>query len=323
MDNLMNVTVKFGIDRYYASSERITSGHINDTYKITYSENEKYILQRVNKDVFSCPEKIMHNIKLLSNAVSDNDRIIIPEYLESGGKNYTVIDGYMWRMCPFIDKTAAFSRFDDEKLCFGFGEILGAFHKAAAKTDRSEIYESIPDFHNTPLIIEKLFSLGRPVMHSELFRRVSGYSEALLSSEKQQVVHNDAKCSNVLFYEDGRPAALIDLDTVMTGLAVYDIGDAVRSSCTENSEIIDERLRSFIRGYTASYGKINAESCVYAIICISAELAARYLYDFLSDGNYFRFKTGRMKLERSGELAALAENTESAAPRLIRLAQEI
>lgn len=306
----MNITKEFGIFKKYLHAERILSGHINDTYKITYSDSEAYILQKVNGLVFRSPEKIMSNIRLLNGAMGD----IVPRYLLSQGKNYTVYDGALWRMCPFFTGTVSYDVFENNTLCAGFGEILGKFHKAAEKINPADIQETIPDFHNTEKIINRLPEEER----RGILTRAAEYSKTLYAKKNLRTVHNDAKCSNVLFYADTlRPAALLDLDTVMTGLAVYDMGDAVRSSCVSGNKIDEDRFLRFLSGYSAGFGKPDTEGCVYGAVCLSAELAARYLYDVISGENYFRFKTRRGKLESWRRLTELAENTEADAERLI------
>src|SRR6266498_3902085 len=56
----------------------------------------------------------------------------------------------------------------------------------------------------------------------------------------ERVVHNDAKLANVLFdAASGDALCVVDLDTVMPGLALYDFGDLVRSMATRAAE--DER----------------------------------------------------------------------------------
>ncbi len=320
----MKITEAFGFNKNYISAERITSGHINDTYKILYSENEKYILQRVNDKIFKNPEKIMHNIKLLNNAFCGADKIKIPCYIESDGKNYIISNDSLWRMCPFINQTVSFNKFDNVRLCQGFGSILGIFHKLTSGMNTFDYHETISGFHNTAAIIERLFDYGAPIMHSDVLKHAVKYSKTLMSAQKQQIVHNDAKCSNILFYKYSlEPAAIIDLDTVMPGLTAYDIGDAVRSSCTDGSEINTDKFIEFIKGYIRGYGSINAQCCIYGTICITAELASRYIYDFLSGENYFKFQSGRMKLERFRELVLLAEHIEIRADELINIAETL
>lgn len=320
----MNITAAFGFNKKYKSAERITSGHINDTYKILYSENEKYILQRVNHKVFKNPEKIMHNIQILNNQLCVTDKIKIPCYVESHGKNYIINNGGLWRMCPFINQTVSFNKFDSVRLCEGFGSILGLFHKLTAGINTSDFHETIPGFHNTAEIIERLLDYGNPIMHSDILKRAVMYSKILKSEQKQHIVHNDAKCSNILFYQNTLvPAAIIDLDTVMPGLTAYDIGDAIRSSCADSSEINTDKFIEFLKGYINGYGRIDSAGCVYGTICITAELASRYIYDFLSGENYFKFQSGRMKLERFRELALLAEHTEARVDELIKIADTL
>lgn len=320
----MKITEAFGFNKNYISAKRITSGHINDTYKILYSENEKYILQRVNDKIFKNPEKIMHNIKLLNNAFCGADKIKIPCYIESDGKNYIISNDSLWRMCPFINQTVSFNKFDNVRLCQGFGSILGIFHKLTSGINTFDYHETISGFHNTAAIIERLFDYGAPIMHSDVLKHAVKYSKTLMSAQKQQIVHNDAKCSNILFYKYSlEPAAIIDLDTVMPGLTAYDIGDAVRSSCADGSEINTDKFTEFIKGYISGYGSIDAQCCVYGTICITAELASRYIYDFLSGENYFKFQSGRMKLERFRELALLAEHIEIRADELINIAETL
>ena len=301
LENIYEVLKLFGLDIKDIGIERINSGHINQTVKVTADDGE-YILQRINRTVFGCPEKIMSNISLVCSC---SERSL--EFLNCNGRNFLEYDGSVWRMYKFVPHSVSYDTLDDQSYIYEFGRILGRFHSDTKSIDINKLHVTIEDFHNTKKRIEKLLSLDK--YHTCEFECLLVYAERLGAENMPiRTVHNDVKCSNVLFDKNtGSALMLIDLDTVMSGYYVYDIGDGIRSACLYNDRIDLARLKAFCRGYFSAMSDApTAEEIFLGLVCVTAELSARYLYDAYSGENYFTDKTAEQKIIRGEQLLSLA-----------------
>lgn len=310
MENLMNALSKFELGSNILKVEKINSGHINNTYKIIYSESESYILQKLNKKVFKDPRKIMFNVSLLYKYVNNR----YPEFLKFGGQNFVEIGDEFWRGYRFIDNSVSYETMPDLKSVYEFGRILGEFHSMMEFADVSQFYITESDFHNTSARINKLQYYKSVKYHNEFtfFNRIKDYAIELTERNLPvKVTHNDVKCSNVLLYKETHEGiSLIDFDTVMPGLYVYDFGDGVRSGCITDNLIDIEKFKEYSKGYFSKVKLYEPEDYFLGMICITAELSARYFYDFLTGENYFGDKTPVQKFSRCQELIETAKSIE-------------
>ena len=298
MENLMTVLEHFGLGTDFVKAEKINSGQINLTMKIIYSDDEKYILQEINGSVFESPERVMHNIEKLSSVIPD----MKIKFLCADNKNYVRVDNNYWRIYKYIENSISFEKFESNDMIYEFGKITGKFHRDTAGADISLFHETIRDFHNIGKRIEKLFRLHDMLKSddTDFFEMIlSFYSRLESRNLKKIIVHNDIKCSNALFDKSSlKSITLIDFDTVMPGLSIFDFGDGVRSSCTTENAIDIKKYRYYCRGYFENMRCEDKENYFLGIVCIAGELACRYLYDVLSGENYFSAKTDEQKLAR-------------------------
>ncbi|WP_337403232.1 phosphotransferase [Porcipelethomonas sp.] len=311
MENLMNVLFKFGLGSNILRIERINSGHINKTYKIIYSDNESYILQKVNKKAIKNPKEIMFNINLLYKYVDRK----YPEFLECEGKNFAETEEGFWRGYRYIENSAAYEKMPDLKSVYEFGRTLGKFHLMTESACAEQFYAMDPDFHNTYKRIKKLkyYESEKYCNEFAFFNNVKKYVFKLTEKNLPvKVTHNDVKCSNVLLEKETHDGiCLIDFDSVMSGLYVYDFGDGARSGCITDNLFDINKFKKYAEGYFSMIRLYKPEDYFLGMICITAELAARYFYDFLSGENYFKDKTSVQKLSRCLELIETAKSIES------------
>lgn len=310
MDNISYILNLFGLKNNYKKIEKINSGHINSTYKIIYSSDESYILQKINGNIFNEPEKIMSNIEGICNCLKG--KVNCPEFKKYKNKNYIIIENTMWRIYRYIENSVCRNSLESLNEIYEFGKVAGNFHRLTQKLDTENFFKTIENFHNTNLIIQNLLNHKNSEYEYEFnfFEKTLEYSE-ILSSKKlpQNITHNDVKCSNVLFdKKSGKGITLIDFDTVMPGLWVYDFGDGARSACVTENKLDTEKFRAYCKGYFSCIKPQNAENYFLGTYCITAELSARYFKDFLLKENYFADKTEIQKLSRSRELTDLAES---------------
>ena len=327
MDKIVFIAEKFGIEDEDITLKRLFSGHINETYKLD-CESGSYILQKVNSMVFKNPVFVMENIELVSAHIrkklsekgEDFSRRMVC-YLYSEGVNYYIDEaGSLWRMYRFIDNSVSYERLESMTLVRNFGRLLGNVHMMLSDIPAGKLKVTIENFHNTEKRLSLVLGADSKEYGEELgfFKRMMKYARMFNDMEHAlKVVHNDAKCSNVLFDNTGRGAAMIDWDTVMPGYTAYDFGDAVRSSCCIEGHFDLERFRVFSEGYFSGY-KIRVSEAEYALAClnVTSELAARYFYDFLSEGSYFGDKSPEQKLSRTRELVRLGESIELVLPEI-------
>ncbi len=300
----------FGLSEGLLKVEKINSGHINSTYKIIYSDDMRYILQRINGNVFKNPEEIMSNINGVCECLKG--KVSCPEFLKCKDKNYIMCNNEMWRIYRYIGNSVSYISLDDNEKIFEFGRVVGNFHSLTQKLDTDKFYRIIENFHNTTHILKKLLQIGNDKYKSEFefFQRMLDFSKALDDKKLPlNVTHNDVKPSNVLFdRKSGKGITLIDFDTVMPGLAVYDFGDGARSACITENKLDLQKLEAYCNGYFSCVNPDEAENYFLGMLCISAELSARYFEDFVTDGNYFADKTSEQKLFRCRELIQTAES---------------
>jgi thiamine kinase-like enzyme len=316
MKTLVNAALSLGLKSDYTSIEKINTGHINRTYRIIYSKNESYILQELNKNAFKNPDKVMSNIDKLCRVLKneDSNKFTFPEYLKCENKNYVKLCDSVWRGYRYIGNSVSYESFDDIKLLYGFGRTLGNFHKLTELADISDFNVTVADFHNTLLKLKKLDLLmnEKNTKEFEFFKDMKNYAKQLkLKKLPFKVTHNDVKCSNTLFDENsGKCITLIDFDTVMPGLRVYDFGDGARSGCITDNKIDLNKFDEYCKGYFSVISDGEPDDYFFGMICITAELSARYCIDYLSNENYFHDKTPQQKFKRCSELIETARSIE-------------
>ena len=320
----------------------ITNGNINTTYRVTYRNDEggtkAYIFQRINTVVFSNPVQIMHNIDLVTSHIREkypNERTLHFHHT-ADGKNYIFDDdNCFWRVMNYVE-SVTFDTCDDLSVIEATGQAFGRFQNQLSDFDGSKLYETIPDFHNTKKRLDTLFAhieqdpCGRvaevlpEIEYISSVRREAGELSVRYANGDfpVRVTHNDTKSNNVLFDPITKmPIVVIDLDTVMPGMAMYDFGDAVRFIANTAAE--DEpdtgrvffdtsKFRAFSKGFIGEvvHGLTQPEldSLVLASFSITVELAARFLDDYITGDKYFKINYPLHNLVRTRCQLALAQD---------------
>jgi len=321
-ETLKNVGEVFRLPGNIYSYDTITQGNINSTYKVTYRHDDhslkSYIFQKVNTVVFKNPIEVMENIDKVTTHISHKypDQVTLHFHHTRTGDNYYIgVGGYFWRVRNYVDSICINSS-DDLDIIEATGEAFGNFQMQLSDFDGSVLHETIKDFHNTKKRLDTLFSnaekdiCGR--VHKveeelEYIRSVSDIaSELSIRYAKGEfpyrVTHNDTKANNVLFDRaTKRPLIVIDLDTMMPGMAMYDFGDGVRFIANTAAE--DEpdtskvffdtaKFRAFAKGFIGkvkdSFTPEEIDNLVLASFSITVELASRFLDDYITGDTYFK-----------------------------------
>ena len=339
-----------------ASIYPLSSGNINDTYIMTTDFNgseRQYIIQRINHLVFKNPNEVAENVckvtdhiehKLRESGADDIRRRVVKYYLRKNGEHYYVTpDGNYWRAFSCVyDATSA--DFADIPILRETGLAFGEFQKNLLDFPADTLYETIPDFHNTKKRYDDLKKAAAENKSNRLDTVREEY-DYLLSMEKEacvlcemsekgelphRVVHNDTKCNNVMFdTETGKHLAVIDLDTVMSGLVAYDFGDAVRFAANpggEDNKVLSkvyldlDYYSAFAEGFVSEVkGEMTEkelETLPDGVLAVTLELAARFLTDYLNGDVYFKCKVPHHNLIRTKAQIQLAKDVFGKMPEL-------
>ena len=317
----------------------IVSGHINKTYYVKYTNGNEYIIQNVNTFVFKDPLKIMKNIKTVSRHLKDGSRedgCAITHYIDNReGRNYAVLsDGSFWRVSVYVPNSIGYEHVENGDVLVSTGYGFGNFIAQLSDVDPAEMEITIPDFHNTRKRLDDFFLkaeedplglAGGVEKEIEFFRENRTRVERLCrmadaGSVPLRVVHNDTKVNNILIDKATmRPLCVIDLDTIMPGLAAYDFGDAVRfaanTACEDETDLslvalnpaYYERFASgFMKAAAPILTEEEAETLALGAPTITVELASRFLLDYLDGDRYFSVRRPHHNLDRARCQIALA-----------------
>ncbi len=324
-DLLNDVVARFAIGEGLVAVEPFSgpAGHINASYVVTARRGGgRFFLQRLNKHVFPDLDALMENVVRVTRHVGGPLRLVPTRE----GLAYARDDhGDVWRLYDYIERAVprqTASPADAERAAHAFG----AFQRALADLPAPRLHETIPHFHDTPRRLESF----ECAVERDAARRASDargeiarihahqHLAAVLmqaaagGSLPERIVHNDAKLANVLFdATSGDALCVVDLDTVMPGLALYDFGDLVRSMATRAAE--DERdlgrvrlelelFESIARGYVTGTREFltgaERELLVSAAQVIVFEQAVRFLIDHLEGDRYYRVARPGHNLDR-------------------------
>ncbi len=313
------------------------SGHINETYRVVFLSNGKpdtYIFQKVNTHVFRNPVWLMENIsRVLAHSVSklagcpDQERRCIHLVAARDGKMFhQTPESDCWRAYHFIDGASTYNILETEEQAYQAAKAFGAFQMLLADLPGERLHETIPNFHNTPsrysdfekaLAADKSGRADQCRPEIEFAKKVSWMAPVLIDLQAkgelpERITHNDTKLNNVLLDDrTGEGLCVIDLDTVMPGLSLYDFGDMVRTSVSPAAE--DETDLSKVQARTGVFRALvkgyleGAQGCLtpkemellpFSGILITYEIGLRFLTDFLDGDLYFKTARPNHNLDR-------------------------
>ncbi len=340
----------FKIEGECTGLEKYGNGHINDTYLVTMNESDnitRYILQRINHTVFQEPEKLMENIvkvtTFIKNEVKktagDSKREVLTVInTNTGGSVYKDTLGQYWRMYLFIEDSICLEKVSRPEDFYESAVAFGRFQKQLASFDASGLYETIKDFHNTPARFEKFLQ----AVGTDSFKRVGEVTQEIsffIDREEDmkiclkaledgeiplRVTHNDTKLNNVMLDKStGKGLCVIDLDTVMPGLAVFDFGDSIRFGANTAAEdegdlskvhldlnLFETYVEGFLTGCDGSLTREEMSLLSYGAKTMTLECGMRFLTDYLEGDVYFKTQRDRHNLDRCRTQIALVQDME-------------
>ncbi len=356
--DLRTIASHFQILGNFIGAEPYGSGHINDTYSVSFNQGGKvvrYIFQRINHHIFKQPVALMENIqrvtdhlgKKLAGEPGSSSRLLTLIKTLGGAPFYRDDAGSYWRAYIFIEGARGYDAVESPAQAMAAARAFGRFQKLLADLPAPRLHDTIPDFHHTP----KRFAALETAISNDVANRAklarSEIEFALAHKEitgilldarlPERVTHNDTKFNNVLLDEaTGEGICVIDLDTVMPGLALYDFGDMVRTTTSPARE--DEQdlskvtmqfpmFEALARGYLSSAGDFltlaEKQFLPFSGKLITFEIGLRFLTDFLAGDTYFKIHREGHNLDRCRTQFKLVESIKQQEPNMNKLVEEL
>ncbi|SHH28823.1 Ser/Thr protein kinase RdoA involved in Cpx stress response, MazF antagonist [Chryseolinea serpens] len=309
----------YGIADEQSVVEPLVSGLINKTWKVT-SAGQDYILQRINHFVFKKPYEVATNIRLVDEYLAQHH----PDYLfvapvktlSNEDMVYNKDDGY-FRMFPYIKGSHTINVVSSPDQAYEAALQFGTFARLLSNFDAEKLHDTIPDFHNLTLRYYQ-FDDSSKYGNAKRIKRAKAIIEdarkhlhiveqfetvRLNKRIKRRVMHHDTKISNVLFDEKGKGLCIIDLDTVMPGYFISDVGDMMRTYLSPANEeetdfskieVRDDFFRAIVHGYVSSMGNElmpeERDLILYSGWFLIYMQAIRFLADYCNNDAYYGAK---------------------------------
>jgi Ser/Thr protein kinase RdoA (MazF antagonist) len=356
--DIRQVARHFQIAGELVSATPYGSGHINDTFRAVYRQGGgtvRYIHQHINHHVFRDPIALMNNIarvtshirgKLAGDPDVDRRALTLVPALD-GGYLYRDDHGYFWRTYWFIEGAHTHDTVQTPQQAYEAARAFGRFQQLLADLPAPRLHDTIPDFHHTP---KRFATLDAAILADSVNRARLAKSEIEFSRQRiaitgtllaaglpERITHNDTKFNNVMLDDQtGEAVCVVDLDTVMPGLALYDFGDMVRTTTSPAAE--DERdlrkvtmqlplFEALVRGYLSSAGEFLTPGEIrhlsFAGKLIAFEIGIRFLTDYLAGDTYFKVHRPDHNLDRCRAQFRLVESIEQQEEEMNRLVDRL
>ncbi|MBL1200267.1 MAG: aminoglycoside phosphotransferase family protein [Nostoc sp. GBBB01] len=361
-ENLVAIANQFARLGKVTATKAFGSGNINDTFLVTLdsSEQQHFVLQRINTQVFRQPKLIMQNMCIFTEHVRQklqftplNRRWEVPQVLLTKNEedHWRDADGSFWRAISFIEDSQSFDTMHDRSHAQEIGYALGMFHNLISDLPPEKLADTLQGFHITPLYLQQynqaLATTKVPKTPEvnyclEFVSDRQTFAHILENAKTQgilplRLMHGDPKINNVMFDTATQQAvSVIDLDTVKPGLVHYDIGDCLRSGCnpvgeeTQNFQSVyfdTDLCQRILAGYLSvakAFLTANDYAYIYdAIRLITFELGLRFFTDYLAGNVYFKVKYPEHNLARAMVQFKLTESIESQETQIHKIIEDI
>lgn len=328
MNNVKNILHKFNFKGEMVDIQPFGAGHINKTYIATYKMEDgtikQYVVQQVNSTVFKNIDTLMENVFAVTSFLrqrikengGDSERETLHYIKTADGDKYYFDGENYYRAYVFVDKSISYNSVDDAEIFKSSGAAFGKFQRLLADFPAETLTETIPNFHDTKWRYDNEFV---PAVENNLSGRKDtcldeiqfvmdrqADTSVLVDLIKQgelpiRVTHNDTKLNNVIFDEaTNKGLCVIDLDTVMPGLALYDFGDSIRfganTACEDEADLDKvslnlEYFKAYAQGFLSEAGEAfnqcEIDNFAFASKLMTFECGMRFLTDYLNGDVYF------------------------------------
>jgi Phosphotransferase enzyme family len=355
--DVRDVARHFQIYGEFRSAEPYGSGHINDTYCAIFDQAgtvARYILQRINHNIFKKPVSLMENIQRVTTHLAGkmsgepdfSRRVLTLIPVRNGLIYHHDEQGNYWRAYLFIEKAKTYDAVESAGQAFEAARAYGRFQKLLADLPAPRLHDTIPDFHHTPKRFAALVKAiendaanraGLAKAEIDFALQRAAIVDVLINAKlPERVTHNDTKFNNVMLDDvTGEGVCVVDLDTLMPGLTLYDFGDMVRTATSPAKE--DEldltrvamqlpMFEALLKGYlTFAVDFLTpAEKRLLAFSgkLITFEIGLRFLTDFLGGDTYFKVHRNGHNLDRCRTQFKLVESIEQQEAQMNKLVEE-
>ena len=350
-NDIKSIIDNYNFEGEYIGSYPVNNGHINDTFVLEFEDKlgkiHSFLLQKINVNVFKQPEQLMSNILGVTSflrdkieaAGGDTLRECLTVIHTKDGKSFTHSPklGY-WRCYNYITDSYAVDTITSPEVFFNAAKAFGKFQNLLADYPIDTLYDTIPNFHNTASrykdficaveqnLSGRLDTALKEVEFVKARESDTGVLVELLNKGKLplRVTHNDTKLNNVMFDKaTDESICVVDLDTVMPGLSLYDFGDSIRFGANTAAE--DEKDLSkvslsltlfeyYVKGYLAQAGASLTEREInylpFSAKLMTLECGMRFLGDYINGDTYFKVSYPEHNLVRARTQLALVEDME-------------
>ena len=361
--DLRSVAAHFEIGGEFLEAAPYGTGHINDTYVANYRQVEgsfRYIFQRINHAIFKNPPALMENVARVTSHVRRKleerradpiaRRVLTLVPTREGRTWHEDADGNHWRCYLFIERATTYDQITTAAQAREAAKAFGLFQKQLADLPPPRLHETIPGFHHS----RQRFNALRAAIEEDPCNRAAAVKrdiefclrheamvDVLLALQArgvlpERVTHNDTKLNNVMLDDaTGEGVCVIDLDTVMPGLTLYDFGDMCRTGCSPTAE--DERdlskvearmdmFEALVRGYLATAGvfltPVEKDHLVFSARLITFEIGIRFLTDHLRGDRYFKIHRPGHNADRARVQFKMIESFERLEAEMNRAVKE-
>ena len=341
----------YDLPETFLGAVRYGCGHINDTFCLVCQPKEgkaiRFILQGLSSAAFPQPEKLMENFigitthlrnKILQRGGDPMRETLSLVKTKDGKDYYTDGQGKIWRLLPFIEKTVSLQlatpqTFEASARAFGRFQLLLQDYPAHT------LHETIENFHNTQ---DRFYKFQKALAEDRQGRAKNVQKEIQFVLSRQEdcsvavralregklplrVTHNDTKLNNVLLDEDTMEGiCIIDLDTTMPGLSIYDFGDSIRFGANHSAEdekdlskvnfdieLFEVYTRGFLQGAQGALTETELEYLPWGAKLMTLECGIRFLTDYLDGDHYFRTTYPEQNLDRCRTQFKLVQDMEA------------
>lgn len=370
---LIDIAQQFTPHGVVISVNPLGNGNINHTFLVqvrpaaiglaSSTTPAKFVLQRINAQVFRQPELVIQNMSVLSEHIQKQSAVSIrrwetPTILSTReGENYWRDSaGDYWRAISFIENAQPIETVQSKEHAREVGYGLAMFHRLISTLDADALADTLEGFHITPTYLEnyeriKQKAESAPTIEQtereqrqycfDFIAQRQAWADVLEKAKasgqlKLRPIHGDPKVNNILLGKNGRAVSLIDLDTLKPGLIHYDIGDCLRSGCNRTGEetedwqnvVFDVDLaQSILQGYLSLaqdfFTEQDYDYLYDAIRLIAFELGLRFFTDYLAGDVYFKVKHRRHNLTRALVQFKLTESIEQQADQIKSIIQSL
>lgn len=363
LGNVKELLNAFAFDGKFAKLLQLYDGHINNTYKFEFCGADgtinEYLVQEINTYVFKDYEGLMKNVmgvtdfmkkKIIANG-GDPKRECLTVIGAVDGKPYYIDEnGRCWRCYNFVGNAHSYQSVECTQVFGNAAKAFGKFQNMLSDYPIASLYETIPNFHNT---VSRFADFKKAVSDNLSGRAESVKDEIefvfdrekdcsvlvdLLNAGKLplRVTHNDTKLNNVMFdNETDEGICVVDLDTVMPGLSLYDFGDSIRfgaNTAAEDEKDVSKVSLSleYFKAYTLGYLSTAGESLTpeeinqlaFSSKLMTLECGMRFLGDYINGDVYFKTEYSEHNLVRARTQFALVADMENKAEQMELIVDE-